>query len=258
MRRLVVFLAVLIVFNPVSPAAEESSVSFVVAPPPVGFPDFEEADGKVQTGAQLVYVNQDLAGERLTVAGAAGYGNYQQAFGKRLALNGSLGTTLLIGSLYDLYMVQIPLNVTAILNALDTGRVSLFLFAGGGGSLGLSSMTMERITVYPITDVVTMTTYTVLGSMTAGAQLNLFSRRFVLSPFAFITLSGGTYQLTQDSPTEYSYPSYSGTIDNYSSTVIGFDLLYRPKNISLASQFRNTPDYRLLSLALKWFLKPKG
>jgi hypothetical protein len=43
----------------------------------------------------------------------------------------------------------------------------------------------------------------------------------------------------------------------------GFDVLYKPKDISLSSQLRFTDNYTMLSVAVKWLVdgflpKPKG
>jgi len=102
-----------------------------------------------------------------------------------------------------------------------------------------------------------VTSTTLAYSLTAGAQINWSIGQFIISPYGVYTYSGGKSWMTQKSSMSYDYPSSSASIPAYSTTIFGFDILYKPLDVSLSSQLQHTDDYNLVSIALKWLLKPK-
>ena len=261
MRRSIVFavFTVLFVLVPVSRAvAEEDQVSFVVAPAPVGYPEFERGEGIAQTGANAVYASMDFGDETLRLYGAMGFGSYQYSLTDSLALGGSLGGSFFVGSDYDLLVFQFPLNAAAVYEVYKTSAWSLFLFGGGGGAIGVTNMTipvMQLVNITLIEDPTSLTTATFTGTFNAGVQANFSVGKLVVSPFGTYAYTSGSYNTTQTSSMSFNYPSYSGSIDAFSTTVFGFDLLHRPSGITLSSQLRSSPKSTLVSVAVKWLLK---
>jgi hypothetical protein len=252
-------LAVLLCFTSLPVHGEEDSVSFVIAPPPVGYPRIVEGERIRQMGGDVLLLTMDLMDESLTIFGGSAFGNYQHSLTDSLAVSASLGGAFLAGDRYNLLMTRFPLLLNAIVQPVKTGNLSLFLFAGAGGDIALSSMTVTVPQFLPpstlVNDDTTVSTLAVDGLLSAGAQLNINAGKFIVSPFGSWSYSGGSYSSTTTSSMSFTYPSTSGAIEGYSSTVYGFDILYTPKNISLSSQLRQTGDYTMISLAMKWFFK---
>lgn len=240
--------------------AEETTVSFAVAPPPVGYPVFEAGSSATQTGAGGVYLTMDMGDESFTVVGGSGFAAFQHHPAKKVALSGTGGGALMLGDKYDLMILQLPVNGTAVFEALRFGGSSLLAFGGLGATLGLMSMTVTIPQWVPYTstfvdDDTRLNTTTVTGSLTAGLQANLRARDFILSPFGSYTYTAGSYSATQTSTMSYDYPSSSGEIAGSSAYVFGFDLLYVPWDLALSSQMRGSEDYSLYTLSLKWLIK---
>lgn len=253
---LTLFLASLAAFS----YAKETTVSFAIAPPPVGYPVFEAGSSVTQTGAGAVYLSMDWGGERFTVLGASAFASFQHHPGRRLALNGAGGGTFLLGNKYDMQILQLPVSGTAVYEALRFGGSSLLVFGGLGATLGLLSMTVTIPQWVPYTtifidDDTRLSTTTVTGSLSAGLQANLRIRDFIFSPFGSYTYTTGSYSTTQTSSMSFDYPSSSGEIPGSSSYFFGFDLLYVPWDLALSSQMRGSKDYSLYTLSLKWLIK---
>jgi hypothetical protein len=261
MRRYIVrtvFLA-LSVFVSAAPAfAEDDQTSFVVAPAPVGYPEFERGDRIAQAGGNVVYASLDYGDDTLRLYGAMGFGSYQYSPTDSLALGASFGGSMLAGSDYEMLVFQLPLNASVVYEALKSRSWSLFLFGGGGAALGLTNMTipvMHLVTITLVEDPTTLTTTTVTGSFNVGVQANISAGTLVVSPFGTYTYSAGSYNTTQTSAMSFEYPSTSGSVDGYATTVFGFDVLHRPSGITLSSQLRSSPKSTLVSVAVKWLLK---
>ena len=121
----------------------------------------------------------------------------------------------------------------------------------------MSTMTVtvpQMVELLVVDDPTSFDTTTVTASVSAGAQINIALKDFIVSPFGSYTYTVGTYSYTQTSAMSFDYPSGSGTIEGSSSTTLGFDLLYRPWGISLSSMVRRTDSYTLVTLALKRLL----
>lgn len=241
--------------------AEEDTLSFVLAPPPVGYPVFSKGDRTTQVGGNAIFLMINQGGERMLVAGGTGFGHWQATVSDNLSLGTVLGGSLLAGNKHGLLMAQVPLQANAIFAAFTRPALSVFLFGGFGADLGLSTMTVTVPQVVDwilVEDPTRFDTITATGSVSAGAQLNITMKDFIASPFGTWTYTAGSYSYTQTSAMSFEYPSGSGTVDGSSSTTLGFDLLYRPWNISLSSMVRRTDSYTLVTLALKRLLARKA
>lgn len=264
MNRLSAFivLALLFVAVPSSIYSEEKTVSFVITQPPVGYPVFVRGEKTLQTGGDLLYLNMDVMDEKMMILGGTAFGNYQSCPSDVVAIQGSFGGSLLIGNKYDMIIGRLPLQISGIVQPVRTNRLSIFLFAAAGGDIGLTDMTLTvpqwvMGTSTFIDDDTSVITTSVNGLINGGAQINILAGDFIISPFGSWTYTGGTYSTTQTSTMSYEYPSTSGSIENYSSLVFGFDILYVPMSIALSSQLRTTDNYTMVSVALKWLLKGK-
>lgn len=253
----IALLLIMCVIPTVFAAAEEDTVSFVIAPPPVGYPNFVKGFMDIHTGGTAVYGNITALDKKVHLFGASAFGNMQYCFSDRLAVNGALGVMLLAGSRYDMLFSQLPLQANAAYEFMKTPNNSFYVLGGLGGDIGVMSMTVsvpQIVGMLLVIDDTTLSTLTASGRVTLGAQANLGIGKFILSPFGVFTYTAGTYSATQESTMSFSYPSYSGSIPGYSTTIFGFDLLYTPKNISLSSLVHNTDTTTLVSIAVKWLL----
>jgi hypothetical protein len=253
------FIALLIVFllPAFFAAAEEDTLSFVIAPPPVGYPVFEKGRQDFQAGGNAVYVSSKVMDTTFKLYGGTVFGNYQYCLTGNLSFSGSIGASLLAGDKYDLLMVLLPLQGNIVYEFFKTARHSFYFLGGLGGDIGSTSMTIEVpqvVNIIMVTDETTLQTITGTGRVTLGGQANFGLGKFILSPFVVYTYTRGTWSSTQTSAMSFDYPSSSGTLSGYSTTIIGFDLLYRPWNVSLSSQVHQTDRTTLVSLAMKWLL----
>lgn len=239
--------------------SEENTISFVIAPLPVGYPVFVQGEKNTNAGGDLLYLEMDVMEEKMVILGGTAYGTYQSCLSDEFATQISFGGSLLVGNTYDLLIGQLPLQIGGILQPLKTNRLALFVFTGAGGSIGVSTMTVTVPQWVPLTttfinDETSVDTTMVNGQVNGGIQLNILAGNLIISPFGIWTYSGGTYSTTQTSSMSYNYPSTSGSIENYSSWVFGFDILYVPRNIALSSQLRTADNYTMFSVSLKWLL----
>ncbi len=238
---------------PFSARAGQDTLSFVIAPPPVGYPVFEKGFTDQTVGGNFIYVNSKLMDTSFQLFGAMIFGNWQYCVTNKFALSGNFGASFLFGDKYELMMIQIPYQFNLAYQIDLAKDVSLFLLGGAGGDLGLSSMTID-IPQFIVIDPTTVTTTTATGRITGGLQANIGFGQFIFSPFGLYTYTAGSFWTEQKSTMSYDYPSTAGAIDGYSTTVIGFDLLYKPLGVSLSSMTHFRPDTTLVSIALKWLL----
>ncbi|MDX9957134.1 MAG: hypothetical protein RBT68_01715 [Spirochaetia bacterium] len=238
--------------------AEDDTISFVLAPPPVGYPVFTKGEKTTQAGGNAVFLTTEQGGEKMIIAGGTGFGHWQSTVSDTLSLGLNAGGSLLAGSKYDLVMVQVPMQANAVFAAVTRPAWSAFLFGGVGADIGLTTMTIDipqSVGMLLVEDPTQFNTTTIMSSGSVGVQFNVTIQDFIASPFGSWTYTAGTYSYTQTSAMSFDYPSGSGTIDGSSSTILGFDLLYRPWDISLSSMVRMTDSYTLVTLAVKRLLK---
>lgn len=237
--------------------AEDNAVSLVIAPPPVGYPSIEAGTQTAQIGVNGLYASYKANGFDLTFFGASVLFDAQQCTSDRIALNGSAGISMLAGDKYDLLVLQVPINGDIIFKLAGNRSFSLFAFGGATGNIGMTTMTMTVPQWVPYTstfvnDDTTLTTIMLTGTALGGLQANIPVSSFIISPFGFCTVTGGTWSSTMTSSMSYSYPSSSGSIDPTTGFVLGFDALYVPLNFALSSQFHRDADFTLITVASKW------
>lgn len=97
--------------------ADEDTLSFVLAPPPVGYPVFSKGDRTTQVGGNAIFLMINQGGERMLVAGGTGFGHWQATVSDNLSLGTVLGGSLLAGNKHGLLMAQVPLQANAIFAA---------------------------------------------------------------------------------------------------------------------------------------------
>lgn len=259
-KKVILFLLTLtVLWIPLSVQAGEDTLSFVIAPPPVGYPVFEKGFTDQTVGGNFIYVNSKLMDTSFQLFGAMIFGNWQYCVTNKFALSGNFGASFLFGDKYDLLMMQLPYQFNLAYQIDLAKEVSLFLLGGAGGDLGLTTMTVEVPQPVPLTttiiiDPTTVTTTTATGRLTGGLQANIGIGQFIFSPFGLYTYTAGSYWMDQKSAMSFDYPSAAGAIDGYSTTILGFDLLYKPLGVSLSSITHFRPDTTLVSIALKWLL----
>jgi len=240
--------------------ADDSTISLVIAPPPVGYPVFEEGSKENLVSADLLYTSVDFGGTDITILGPSVFGIYQYAVLDTLAVNASIGASVLVGSEYNMLLFQVPLFMSMTYQFLSLGEHTFFVTAGGGGDIGLTSMSVvvpQVVGWTMIEDETTLRTLTTTGRLSGSLQANISLGSFILSPFGTYTYTAGNYSSTMESSMSFDYPSSSGRIDGYSTTILGFDLLYKPLDLSLSSMIRRSDRMTLISISLKWLLPAK-
>jgi hypothetical protein len=254
------FLLILLLISIFPAGAENNTISFTIAPPPVGYPQFTPAELITQAGGNLLFLSLDVMEEKVYLFGGLYFYNYQYTPFDRVSLSGSVGGSLLAGNKYSLLVGRLPLGANFIVEAVRLKTLALYLFGGVGGDVGISTMTVTIPqwvigTSTFIDDDTSVTTYSASGLISGGLQLNITAGPLIISPFGVVSYAVGAFQTSQTSTMSYEYPSTSGTTAEPAGTVIGFDVLYVPRHIALSSQLRLTERYNLLSVALKWMVK---
>jgi len=237
--------------------AEDNAISLVIAPPPVGYPAIEAGAKTTQIGVSGLYASYEANGSDLTFFGAGALIDAQQCPTDRIALNGSAGISMLAGDKYDMFVMQVPLNGDIVFKLTESRAFSLFAFGGATGNLGMMAMTITipqwvPYTAHFVNDDTTVTTVMLTATALGGIQANIPVGSFIISPFGFCTITGGTWSSTQTSTMSYSYSSASGSIDPTTGFVLGFDALYVPVGFALSSQFHRDADFTLITVATRW------
>lgn len=250
-----------LLFIPVSAALfsqEDTTVSFVIAPPPVGYPVFEKGTVRDQTAATAVWYASETAAGRVNFYGAAAALSHQMHPTDFLALGGMVGSAVLFGDKNSTVAVQGNLGVNAVLAPLRTKYVSLFFFGAASLAPGLTAMELEYpqlINFTLVNDRVSATSLSAMWTTSGGAQANIVLADFILSPFALWSWSAGWSRTEMTSAMSFEYPTSEAAIDGVSSWIFGFDLLYVPWDLALSSQFKRQGESSLLTVAFKWLLK---
>ncbi|MFQ3621184.1 MAG: hypothetical protein SNJ78_09600 [Spirochaetales bacterium] len=258
MRKILVFLILGIGLGFLSVLhASENTLTFVISPPPIGYPEFEKGVRDYSAGGNFIYARTKLQDTTLNVLGATGFMNYQECPYSKLAFSGNVNGGFLIGNKYDLTLWLLSIQPSVAYQIDLSPTFSMFLIGGVGMEVSITTMTVEipqvinsLITIDPTTVYTTQAVY----HPTIGLQINMEMGSFIFSPFGMYTYTTGSYWVEQKSAMSFTYPSFSGNLDAFSSTVIGFDLLYKPFGVSLSSLTHFRPDTTLLSIALKWLL----
>ena len=258
MKKTIFILLMIFAVTPFCIFSETDTVSFVIAPPPVGYPVFERGSRKFLVSGNALYADYDLDSTSLKIFGPSFFGIYQHCLTDKIAVNGQLGAAILAGSEYSLMIMNIPLSINTAYEAFKNDDFSFYLIAGAGGDIGRSSMKItvpQLVGMTLVEDETTMTNIITTGKITGGMQANIGLGKMIFSPYGLYTYTAGSYTYSQESSMSFDYPSSSGSISGFSTMIFGFDLLYTPNNMSLSSQLQNSDDSTIISLALKWLLQ---
>lgn len=241
--------------------AEDSATAFVIAPPPVGYPEFAAGETVERAGVNGVYLtlDRDPAGlsEGLTLLGGSAFVNRQASTADYIAVELDAAGTFLAGNRYGLMAFNVPLGVNLILKPLSFAHASLFAFGGFAGTMGLTVMSFDidqpvPLTSQYVTDTVTVTSVTFTGTLSGGLQCNLRLSPFVLSPFALWSVTGGRYMTDLTGSMSYDYPSDGGDIGLAHGSIYGFDIMHEPSHVSLSSMLKQDKGYTMVTVTLKF------
>lgn len=235
--------------------AEENKATFTVAPPPVGYPDFNAGDATEQAGGGAVVIKTDYGGLAGWLVGGSGAWQYQYCPADDLALGLSVAGSLMVGDRNSLLMMSAPLGASIAAELFEWRGSTFYAFGYAGGALSYSSQIIGiPIGIGDVIDETSVETMSGILSAGIGCQANLALGGFVVSPFAQWTWSGGVYGTTQSSSMSFDYPSRSGEVEPSMNSIYGFDLLYKPLGWSLSSQLRLGEGYQMITLALRRLL----
>lgn len=257
MRKCLIALMVLTLAQTFSMLASDTTVSFTIAPPPVGYPIFSKGTSTMHFGGTAVFMSMDFQTESLNIVGGSVFGNYQKCYSDTFSLSSSFGLGFMAGNQFDMKILQIPLGANAVYSAFKNEKLSLFVFGGVRSDIAFNFMTVtvpQLVNITLVNDETTMTTTSIMATVNIGSQLNISSGSFVFSPYGIYNHTSGTFTSSQTSSMSFTYPTYKGDIEGYSSIIFGIDVLYVPKNISLSSYAQISDDTTILSLAFKKLL----
>lgn len=236
-RVLFVSLAALILFCCVPDlSAQDTSVSFTIAPPPAGYPVFEKGHTDYRIGANFVTIDSDF----MSITGAGIHGTYRRTYSSRLGTDASFGLSALAGDAFDTTMMQMSFTANGQYLLVNSPSLQFILLAGVGGDVIYSTMSME---VMPGSSM-DITTTSSIYSLTGGIQANIPFSKFIFSPYGLAKTSSGT------SSSESDFGTYSADIPTFNSITIGVDLLYKPWNVSLSSIYQKMEEISMLSISV--------
>ena len=252
--------------------------SFIIAPAPVGYPSFTSGsdaalDGRFvyTTGAAAGFMDEDMAKEmdnEFNTMGGVVFFNYRITFSRGFLFNAAAGGGMLRGNEYDFRSFLLPIQANAAAAVINTPALQLFVFAGAGGNAAFSRMELK----YPddfddpgnggfnglnggleTSDTLTAETTTMNWTYNGGVQLNYTFGSFVISTYYTYTGVGGRFETEISSGNNFSYENaaQSGDMPDYSSSIFGLDVLYKPLNVSLSSSAQLNEYYKLFTLALR-------
>lgn len=245
-------------------AAGAQQSNFQISPAPIAYPYFEPRRMDVKlTGTYMSMESDDAA---TTISGGGANGIIRYAFSELFAVDASMGFTVLGGEMpgfampffyggnfwtpvvtgkADLTGVSLPMSFNLEVQPLHTRRGSLILF--GGPMMTFNSLSM--VTPYyavtggtpaPRTAFTTDSTV-LLGGVQFGAQGGINAGNFKFTPFVLMNTQSGTATVTFDSGYKNT-TSYVGdttvTIDPFTSTSIGMDVIYTPWDLSFGTMFQ--------------------
>jgi hypothetical protein len=226
----------------------------IIAPPPVGYPEFEAGESSLRWGVHGIYAATQFDNQDFALFGASILANYQKDIASWASFSAYGGLSFARGTEFGFTVFQVPLQAMVVVQPVKTKNLSLFGFVGGGASPGLSFMTI----LLEIGDAEVIT-YSLAGSVNGGAQGNVTIGSWIFSPFAVFSYSGGGYSAELSS--SLVSLSESGSSPSITTSIYGFDLLYKPLGMSLSSMFQKNSLYSLWSLTFRWaldLLKKKG
>lgn len=209
--------------------------SFSITPPPIVAPTFEE--GKSEGKVRFTYLSMEGNGTEFTGGGIDGIG--RKAFSNRFAGDVQGGLFVIGGDMasgptsttkFSTTMMNLLLGVNGELLAYKGDVFSTLLFAGPNMTFlfGTFDMTIPCGVTATCTDTMTITGS--LFGLQAGIQLGIDLGDVSIDPFAMMSTQSGSMT------TSSSYGgSFTSDIDPYTTTSFGFDITYKPWNMSLSA-----------------------
>lgn len=231
---------VLLTFSGLAGVAADTEFQFTIAPPPVGYPLFDQ--GKTTHSLRGTYINistdEDWSFDGLLASYAK-----QESPSQDLSFQQTFTGGVLWGDLPGADLTGLPLlyDFTPILRPYRQDNLDLLVFGILGGHATFFFLDLDDSDVS-----MQMLNYLLVPG--AGVQANIVLSDFILSPFGVYRYSFGGY-VTEYSG-EDSPDGDSGSIDGYGSVIFGFDLLYRPLNLSLSSILQHEKDVTVFTISL--------
>jgi hypothetical protein len=238
--------------------AGKTSVSFTIAPPPVGYPEMKAGEQVLKLDGAFLSVNNEL----MDLKGALPSISTQISPSDVMAINIQAGLGLIKGNKYGLFMMQTPFRLSMQYQMAKTNKLTFFTFGGTGFDLGVSSMNIKQ----SFGDGSIKTSIVALNFMApfqGGLQVNYDISGFVLSPYATMNVTMGFVSSTATTTGTVSGFPVSNVSDDtrsiptFTNIVFGFDALYKPWGVSLSSFIQNSKDNKLLVLTLGKVLSKK-
>ncbi len=243
-----IFTALLIPVPLMADSSPEGSFQFTIAPPPVGYPVFEPGVTVHSVRGSYLSITSTDSSADWRFDGLSFSYTKQKTETADFLYTQSSAAGVLFGDITGMSVTSVPLlmNFTPVLRLYARPDLDIL----GFGSLGANAL----ITVSQW-DAVDLKAQSLNLSLipALGAQANIGLGEFVLSPYGIYSYSFGGYIIEYSGDYYYSasgLESTSGSLDPYGSMVIGFDLLYKPYNVSLSSMFRKEDNVDIFSISL--------
>ena len=246
----VIFLSFSSLFAATS-TTENTEMNFVIAPPPLGYPEFNDTftmNQKVDlTIAKITHPQFNIAG--------FGLGYIPRYADKNFGVDLYMGFNFMTGKIMDLAtisMIGLDFIPNLELVAINTSFLKAIIFAGYNLSLWVGNYTMSY-TLNDQTYSSTTTSNTSLYGLLTGFQFHILPiDEIIISPFAYIKKLQGTTTLTST----YNNQSYStkSDIPPFTSMTLGFDVIFTPAGLTLSSIFekrkKETDDIKQIMFSL--------
>lgn len=227
-RAISAFIIVAVAMAVIASAAHAQQSSFSIAPPPIAAPTFE--DGKTDGKVRFTYIDMSGNGMEFTGGGIDGIG--RKAFSNSFAgdIQGGMfvlgGDIDMLGTKQSATFINFLFSTNAELQAYKGDVFSALLFVGPNLNLMLGSMEIP-CPIGTCTDTATITTS--LFGIQAGIQLGIKAGDFHIDPFAMAMTQQGSSTFST------SFGDTTTTIDPYTTTSFGLDIVYTPWNLTLSA-----------------------
>jgi hypothetical protein len=228
-RAIRAFIIIAAVMTGIASAAHAQQSSFSIAPPPIVAPTFE--DGKTDTKVRLTYIS--LSGNGMDFSGGGIDGIARKAFSNSFA--GDIqGGLFVLGGDIDMGTSK---SSTTFMNMLFSANAELLAYKGdvfstllfAGPNLNYMVGSMEVPCAFgTCTDTVTITTS--IYGFQGGIQFGIKAGDFSIDPFAMVMSQQGSSTMTDSFGNELTT-----TIDAYTTTSFGLDIVYLPWNMTLSA-----------------------
>jgi hypothetical protein len=246
------------------------NVTFTIAPPPAGYPVFNPGETDMGIGLNYISLSMpfttyetkfennlpviDTLNQDLKIVGGALSMNYKKVY-ENFAVNHGGALAILGGNMNSMLIMDITYCLNGLYQAVKTNSISMFLFANAGLNISFNNSNMIFYQYLPfldpVEDEVAITTTMLLSSFSGGLQMNLTAGDFIISPYGIYSYSGGNFTTSMTSSMSFEYEEISDQIDNFGSVILGFDILYTPKGITLSSMIQSSEDYDMINISLR-------